>query len=241
MDIRTIFKKSLDTLKDNFVITIPPMAVSLFITLLTLLLAKSGLIPLPPGGGKGVPSAPGTPDQMVGMSFIIIGIVSMILLTLSHGIVVAMAKEAINRGETTFRSGFKTAMGKLNNLILASVIISVIIMGAASLFIIPGLIAIFFLMFTVVGIISDNITALDAIKNSFNLVKNNLKDAAVMFIAIILLGFVFGFVSVVLSHTPVIGQLISLGLTGAFWGYTSIVIVMTYNELVKPSAPVATY
>lgn len=239
MDIRNIFKKSVDTLKNNFIIVVPPMTVSLIITLFTLILAKSGLIPVPVTGGKVGPSATGTPDQMMGMSFIIIGILSMILLTLSHGVVVAMAREAIDRGRTTFISGFKTAKDKIGNLFLASVLLSVIVMGAASLFIIPGLIAIFFLMFTVVGIILGNLTALDAMKNSFNLVKSNLKDSAVIFIALVVLGFFFGFVSLILSRTPIVGQLISLGLTGTFWGYTSIVIVRAYDEMIKPSTPIS--
>ncbi len=231
MDTKLIFKKSIDTLKDNFIIIVPPMITSLIITLLLLLLAKSGVAPAAVTGVK-----TGASDQMTGMPFIV-GILFLILWAMSHSVVVAMAKEALDAGGTTFNSGIQKATDKSGSLIAASVFVSIIIMVTISLFIIPGLVASFLLMFTFVGIISENLRPLDAMKKSFALVRNNLRDSAVIFLGILLLGFLYAFASLILIRVPILGQLISLGVTGTFWGYISIVIVIAYHEMVKTPLP----
>lgn len=231
MDSKLIFKKSIDTLKDNFIIIVPPMITSLIITLILLLLAKSGVAPAAVTGGK-----TGASGQMTGMP-LIVGILFLFLWSLSHSVVVAMAKEALDSGRTTFNSGIETARDKFGSLILSSFLISVIVMVTVSLFIIPGLVASFFLMFTFAGIIADHLSPLDAMKKSFTLVRSNLRDSAVIFLGIVLLGFLYAFASLILTRLPILGQLISLGVTGTFWGYISIVIVRAYHELVNTPLP----
>lgn len=233
MNITGILKESLDTLKNNFIIIVPTVVVSIIITILSLLLIGGGIASMPKidVGEMDNPAAMmDAAGGLMGIALIIV-IISMALGTISHGIVIAMAKEAVDTGNTSISSSFNSAIGKIRQLILSAIIVSIIVMIGTLLFCLPGLIAAFLLMFTFIGIIVSNLGALDAIKNSFELVKTNFKDSLVLFLLIIVTGFVFIITSTILSIIPILGQLIGVVIMGLFWGYISIVMVRAYNEM----------
>ena len=86
-------------------------------------------------------------------------------------------------------------------------------------------------MFTFVIIITDNIPAVDAMKKSFELVKSNLGDLVILFIAVIGIGIVISIVNMMFRVIPVFGPLAGSLLMGIFWGYSTIVIVKVYKGL----------
>lgn len=233
MNITGILKESLDTLKNNFIIIVPTVVVSIIITILSLLLIGGGIASMPKIDVGEIDNPAAMMDAaggLMGIALIIV-IISMALGTISHGIVIAMAKEAVDTGNTSISSSFNSAIGKIRQLILSAIIVSIIVMIGTLLFCLPGLIAAFLLMFTFIGIIVSNLGALDAIKNSFELVKTNFKDSLVLFLLIIVTGFVFIITSTILSIIPILGQLIGVVIMGLFWGYISIVMVRAYNEM----------
>jgi uncharacterized membrane protein len=99
------------------------------------------------------------------------------------------------------------------------------------LLVIPGIIAAVLFMFTFVIIIADNIPAVDAMKKSFELVKSNLGDLVILFIAMIGIGLVISIVNMMLRIIPVVGPLAGSLLMGVLWGYMTIVIVKVYKGL----------
>lgn len=233
MNITGILKESLDTLKNNFIIIVPTVVVSIIITILSLLLIGGGIASMPKIDVGEIDNPAAMMDAaggLMGIALIIV-IISMALGTISHGIVIAMAKEAVDTGNASISSSFNSAIGKIRQLILSAIIVSIIVMIGTLLFCLPGLIAAFLLMFTFIGIIVSNLGALDAIKNSFELVKTNFKDSLVLFLLIIVTGFVFVITSTILSIIPILGQLIGVVIMGLFWGYISIVMVRAYNEM----------
>lgn len=233
MNITGILKESLDTLKNNFIIIVPTVVVSIIITILSLLLIGGGIASMPKIDVGEIDNPAAMMDAaggLMGIALIIV-IISMALGTISHGIVIAMAKEAVDTGNASISSSFNSAIGKIRQLILSAIIVSIIVMIGTLLFCLPGLIAAFLLMFTFIGIIVSNLGALDAIKNSFELVKTNFKDSLVLFLLIIVTGFVFIITSTILSIIPILGQLIGVVIMGLFWGYISIVMVRAYNEM----------
>jgi hypothetical protein len=237
MDIGGILKESIYTVKNNIIIIVPTIVVSVIIAFLTLLLIGGGNASIPVMGDEelGDPSAmmPAA-GGLMGM-LLVIGIISMVLGTISHGVVVAMAKEAIETGKTSINSGINAVVGKIGHLVVAAIIVSLIVMIGIVFFIIPGLIAAFLLMFTFVGIIVKNLNAIEAMQKSFELVKANLKDSIVLFTAILVVGFLFSIASNFLNVIPLIGQLMGLAIMGLSWGYISIVLVRAYSELTKVS------
>lgn len=235
MDIGGIIKESIDTVKNNFIIIVPTVAVSIIISVLTILVIGGSIDSMPSIGGEemGDPTATMPAGRgFMGIAFII-GIISMVLGAISHGIVVAMAKEAIDTGKTSISNGINSAIGKAGHLIVAAILTSVIVIIGGIFLFIPGLIAAFLLMFTFVAIIVNNLSAIEAMKKSFEMVKNNIKDSIVLFLAILVIGFLFFIASSILNVIPILGQLIGLALMGLFWGYISIVLVKAFNEMAK--------
>lgn len=237
MDIVGILKESVDTVKNNFIIIIPTVIVSIIIAFLSILLIGGSIASMAVIGGGKIDNTAAMMEAASGLMGIalVLGLISMVLGTISHGVVIAMAKEAIDTGKTSINSGINSAIDKIGHLIIAAILVSIIVMIGGFLFVLPGLIATFLLMFTFVGIIVNNYSAIEAMKRSFEIVKTNLKDSVVLFLVVIVIGFLFAIASSIFNIIPILGQLIGMALMGLFWGYISIVLVKAYDEMVKVS------
>ncbi|MFZ0834701.1 MAG: hypothetical protein WAM92_16830, partial [Mycobacterium sp.] len=77
----------------------------------------------------------------------------------------------------------------------------------------PGLIASFFLMFTIVALLDRNLAPVDAIKNSFETVKNNLGNALLAWLII-------GVVMAVGAFLCGVGLLVAVPVASLFLVYT---------------------
>jgi hypothetical protein len=228
MDIVGIFKESFTIAKKNYILCVPTVAVGIAMAVLTLIMVGTGALSIGlMGSGMPVPGA-----MMMGGVFLV-GVLSTLLGFVAHGVTVGMAKEAIETGATSIGSGLSIAMGRLSQLIAASVLVGITVFIGFMLFFVPGLIAIFFLMFTFVSVIVDNIGAVDAMKKSYAVVRANLNDCVVFFVGALAVGIVFAVANRVLNVIPVVGQLLGVVLMGAFGGYIAVVIVKVYTELTK--------
>ncbi len=235
MDVGRILKECTVTLKNNPIIIIPTTIVSIFISLLSVLLIGGSIASMTIMGEEktGHPSAMiGAEGGLMGMVFIL-GIISMVLGTLSHGVVVAMAKEAIDKGKTSLNNGINSAIDRIGSLIVAAIAVSILVTLGTIIFFLPGLIASLLLMFTFVGIMVGNLGAINAMKKSIEMVKTNFKDSIVLFLVIAVIGLAFVIVSSILNIIPVFGQILGLILMGLYWAYISIILVRAYNEIAK--------
>ena len=231
MDIVGTFKESIEIAKKNPLIFVPAVAVALVMAVLTMTLIGGAVATTGMMGGMGYPAgALGAMGAMMGLAALM-GIVGMIAGLVAHGMTVGMAKEAIETGATTVNTGISIVTRRLGQLVVASVLVGLAVAVGMMLLVIPGIIASFMFMFTFVIIIVDNAGAVDAMKASFNLVKENLSDLVVLFVGAIVIGIVVAIVNRVLHLIPVIGPLAGSLITGVFSGYMTIVIVKVYKEL----------
>jgi hypothetical protein len=97
--------------------------------------------------------------------------------------------------------------------------------------VLPGIVAGFFLMFTLPAVLLDGSGAVDGLKRSATLVKDNIGPAIGLVIGIIVAGIVVAIVSSILRHVPFLGHLATAILTGAFIGYLTVVGVRVYQSL----------
>jgi hypothetical protein len=233
MDIVGIFKEGVEVSKKNYIIFIPTVAVAVVMGLLMLVLVGAGLMSAGLGAGMRRPEAiiP-LVGAMIGGFFIVI-IVGMILGLVAHGMTVAMAKEALETGSTSFQSGMSIALGRIGHLLIASVLVGIIVSIGFMLLFVPGLIASFLLMFTFVSVIVDNAGPVEAMKKSYATVKANLNDSVVFYIAMIAVAVVFFIANIILGVIPILGQIAGIALMGVFGGYASVVIVRVYSEMEK--------
>ena len=106
------------------------------------------------------------------------------------------------------------------------------IVGFASLFfVVPGLVAGFFLMFTLPAVLLDGIGAVDALRRSATLVKENLGPVLGLVVGALVAIVVVSVASVILGAVPFLGHLLSMLLAGAFTAYLTVVAVRVYQTL----------
>ncbi len=234
MDIVAIFKEGIEVAKKNYVIFLPTVTVAVVMAVLTLIIVGAGAVSTGLMGSS--MQSPGAFMSFLGTmagGFFVMALIGMILGLVAHGMTVGMAKEALDTGTTSISSGLSIAVGRLGQLSVASLFVGVIVLIGLMLLFVPGLVPSFFLMFTFVSVIVDNVGAVAAMKKSYAMVRANMNDSVVFFIAMIAVGAVFAIANMVLGVIPVLGQLIGLAIMGVFGGYASVVIVMVYTEMEK--------
>lgn len=230
MDIPGIFKKSVIIIKNNLIIIIPTLVISMLMAVMAFLLIGGGVatVAVIEEGNMDVPST--MTDGLLSLAFFV-AVLSMVLGTISQGIIISMAEEAVDTGRSSIKNGVTAALAKTGQLLIAALLLSVLVTLGIMLFYLPGLIVAFLLMFTFFGIMVGNLSAIESMKKSFVIVKNNLNNTLILFVSIVVTGILFVMVSSVFSVIPVLGQIIGAALMGLFWGYISIVMVIAYKEL----------
>ena len=230
-DIVADFRMGLDLVKRYPVMAAPPLIAMAVVFVLTLLFFGGAATMVAVGGlaGRGA----GLAGAVVGGAFLFLVFiaVSMLVNLISSAVVVVMAKDALGSREPSLGDAFAAVMARLTDVVVASVLFAVIV-GVASIFlVIPGIIAGFFLMFTLPAVLLDNVGAIDGIKRSATLVKNNLGPVLGLVIGVIVAAVIMVIASMILGVVPVIGQLASMLLAGAFFAYLTVVAVRVYQTL----------
>jgi len=236
MDIVGTFKESAEVAKKNPLIFAPTVAVGLVTAVISMVVVGGAMTAAGMMGGAGSPAgAMGAFGAAMGLAALI-SIVGTVLGLVAHGMTVGMAREALETGTTSLNTGIAAVTKSLVQLFIAAVLVGLAIGIGMLLLVIPGIIAAFLLMFTFVIIIVENLPAVDAMKKSFELVKSNLGDLVMLFVAVIGIGIAISIVSMIFRFIPVLGQLAGSLLMGIFGGYITIVIVKVYKELASKSA-----
>ena len=230
-DIVADFRMALDLVKRYPVIVAPPLIAMAIVFVLTLLFFGGAATMVAVGGlaGRGA----GVAGALLGgaLLFLLFFAVSMLVNLISSAVVVVMAKDALGAREPSMGDAFAAVMARLTDVVVASVLFAVIV-GVASIFlVIPGIIAGFFLMFTLPAVLLDNVGAIDGLKRSATLVKNNLGPVLGLVIGVIVAAVIMVIASMILGVVPVIGQLASMLLAGAFFAYLTVVAVRVYQTL----------
>jgi membrane-anchored glycerophosphoryl diester phosphodiesterase (GDPDase) len=230
-DIFEDFKVGLELLKRYPVMVAPPL-IAMVIAVVLLLVFGGGVGAMMVVGGM-TAGGPGMAGAVVGS--ILFGLVffalAMLINLICHAVVVVMARDALAGREPSMGDAFGAVIARLGDVVVASVLFAVLV-GVASLFlVVPGLIVGFFLMFTLPAVVLDQFGAVEALKRSFNLVKDNLGACLGLVIGAVVAAVIMAIVSGILRHVPVIGQLASALLAGAFVAYLTIVGVRVYQAL----------
>lgn len=228
MNIGVIFKESFDLVRRNIVIIVPPIGVSVFTTLLTLLFIGAGVFKLS-GMDAGMNTVPGAGGMMVYGFFF--GIISMILQGLSQGMTIAMADEAMREGRCSLQYGYRRAMERVGALFVASVIFSILVSVGMMLFFIPGLIVTYIFMFTFVIIMTENRDGIEALKGSFSTVRTNLSQTFILFAALAGVGVLLSIISMFFRAIPLFGQMIVAVIMGGFFAFVSTSVLKAYRVL----------
>lgn len=208
MTISDLLSKALELYKENPIIVVPsllPVAWSIISTvLLAAFIFGAATRPLyspydPYGSGDAMMGW--IAGMMGGMAVFLIGFLA--LFVLAEGMTIEMIRQAFEGGRADLSGAWESTKGKLVTLIVAAIVVSVILFLGYVLLVIPGLILTLLLYFVAQAIMIDDKGALESLGASYNFVKANLTDSAIVALLSIAIYFV-------LSMIPLLGILLVL-------------------------------
>ena len=218
------FKAGLDVLKRYPTLVIPPLAVQVAIFVLALVLV---------GGVTGMAIMGGMAGGLAGLvaGGALLMLVGGLLSLIASGVVVVMARDALAAREPAIGGALGVVTGRLGDVLIASILLTLIVGIGMVLFVIPGLVAAFFLVFTLPEVLLGNQGAVAALRRSAALVKDNIGPVVGLLIGGILAGVVAVVVSKVFSLVPIVGPLAAAVVHGALISYLTVVGVRIYQAL----------
>ncbi len=230
-DIVADFRLGFDLVKRYPVMVAPPLIAMAVVFVLTFLFFGGAVTMFAVGGlsGRGAGMAGAVlGGALLGLLFFAVG---MLVNLVSSAVVVVMARDVLAAREPSMADAFAAVLARLTDVVVASVLFAVIVGIGSIFFVIPGLVAGFFLMFTLPAVLLDHMTAIDGLKRSATLVKDNLGPALGLVIGAIVAAVIMAIVSMIFHLVPLIGQLASMLLVGAFLAYLTVVAVRVYQTL----------
>ncbi len=232
MEVTELFSKGVDVFKKNPVIAGPLIVVGIVMGAVTLALLGGAMVG---GGMMGLgmmkPSM-GTIGAFVG-GVLVVGIIGGILNLLAMGMTYVMSNDAID-GKADLGGGIQKTTGNIVNLLVASILVGVIVFIGMILLVVPGLLALYLLMFAIPMVMLDNRSPADALKGSFDLVKSHVGETIIFAVVAIVVYAVAGIIAGIFRFIPVLGSvIISPIISGAAGAYISVVLILLYRELKK--------
>jgi|Deesub1362B_J571_1020462.scaffolds.fasta_scaffold00082_40 hypothetical protein len=220
MEIGRTIKESFSVVKDNVSIIVPPIAAS-FLTYVFAMLLVGSMIAGAVTGTKVI-------SPLGIMIFIFI---SFLFHSVSQAITISMAEQTLSEGRCSLKRGLDIAVSRVSSVLAAGIILGILSTVGMMLFILPGLLVAYFFMFTFVIVVLEEAGSIEALKESFRVVKTNLTDSLRVFLSIAGIGLLLWIVSRIFMVVPLLGGIINAILMGGFLSFVSVVLVKTYREL----------
>ena len=126
-----------------------------------------------------------------------------VLFFVAEGLTIEMIKEASLGKKVDLNLAWKASKGRMEPLILSSILAGIITAVGYLLLVIPGIILSFALYFVAQAVMIDGRSGIDAIKTSWRFVGGHLSDSIVIILVSML-------ISIVLQSIPGIGPLLCL-------------------------------
>jgi uncharacterized protein involved in cysteine biosynthesis len=217
------FRAGLEILKQYPVMVVPPLAAQAIVFVLALLFVGGAATAVALGGGAGLAGA--------FLGAFVLAMVGALLSLVSSAVTILMARDALAGREPAIGDALGAVTARLGDVVIASVLVTVIVSFGLLLLVVPGLIAGFFLVFTLPAVLLDGRGSVEALKQSASLVLANVGAVVGLVIGVIVAGVAVMIVSAILGRVPILGQLVSAVLGGLFLAYLTVVAVRLYQAL----------
>lgn len=223
------FQEGWRALRQNPILALPPLVAFLIVALLNLILIGSALGMM----GRASEFRTGPLGAVAGTALLVMGL-SVLISMIAGGMTVAMAHDALAGQVPSLGQGLAATQRRLGALVLASVLTSLILMVGFMLFVVPGFIAAFFLIFTLPAVMVAGSGGAASLGVSTRLVGARLGETLILAIGLVVIGIVVGIVGMLFRFIPVLGFLVALVLQAALAAYASAVIVAAYRRAEQP-------
>jgi len=224
-----VFQNGWTALRNNPVLAVPPLIAGLLLMFLSYVFIGSVALGLTGAmmGGPGVRM--GSIGAMAGAGLLMMGL-SFFLTMVAWGMTVAMAEDALRGGSASLGSGIEASKRRLGDLLIASVLTSIIIMIGMFLLVVPGIVAAFFLLYTLPAVMVGGMNGTGALGASARMVSGRLGESLLLAVGLIVIAVAVGIVGMIFHFVPVLGPIASVILQAAMGAYAITVIVAAYRR-----------
>jgi hypothetical protein len=240
-DLVGLFRSGAQALTRHPVLLVPPLAVHVlaFVLLLVVLGGTAGMGALMGGlmggmmGGQEGAVAGGVAGLLGGMLLfgLLFGLAVGLLSLVASGVVVVMGRDALAGREPVLGDALGAVLGRLGAVVGASVLVTLVVGIGLLLLVLPGLVAMVFLMFALPAVLLDGQRAVEGLRRSVALVRANLGLALGFVVGAILAAVAAWIASAIVSVVPVLGHLAAAVVNGALISYLTVVGVGVYQAL----------
>jgi|RhiMetdeSRZDD1v2_1073273.scaffolds.fasta_scaffold01933_25 hypothetical protein len=244
-DVVGQFRRAYETVVRFPVLIVPPLLVGILGFLLLFFIAGGAtvvgaLMGALMGGamGGGVGAAAGGIAGLV-LGALLFGIVMGGMWFLSSGMVVVMARDALGGREPGLGDALEAALGRFGALVVASILVTAIVAAGFLFLVIPGLVAMVFLMFTLPAVLLDGLGAVDAMRRSVAVVREHVGAVVGLVVGSLLVFVGAAIVAWIVGWVPFLGGLASFVVHSAAVSYLTVVGVHVYQTLRTPGGRVA--
>lgn len=244
-DVVGQFRRAYETVVRFPVLIVPPLLVGILGFLLLFFIAGGAtvvgaLMGALMGGamGGGVGAAAGGIAGLV-LGALLFGIVMGGMWFLSSGMVVVMARDALGGREPGLGDALAAVLGRLGALAVASILVTAIVAAGFLFLVIPGLVAMVFLMFTLPAVLLDGLGAVDGMRRSVAVVREHVGAVVGLVVGSLLVFVGAAIVAWIVGWVPFLGGLASFVVHSAAVSYLTVVGVHVYQTLRTPGGRVA--
>ena len=231
-DVVGHFQAGWEALRRYPMLIVPPLAVHVLGVLLLLLwggaIGMGALMGALMGGGGGA-AAGGIMAALAGG--VLLWLSAVLVSLIAWGVVIVMARDGLAGREPMIGAAVGAVAGRLVDVVVASILKMIIVGIGLLLFVVPGVIAGFFLIFTLPAVLLDGQRATDGLKRSFHVVKGNPGPVVAFLVGAILVG-VAAFIAAWIAHLVLfLGSLAAAIIFAAGVSYLIVVGVRLYQAL----------
>jgi hypothetical protein len=184
------------------------------------------------GGSEGM--AAGGLAGLIG-GFVLFGlgiaILTGLLSLVASGVVVVMARDALAGREPGLGPALSAVLDRLGAVVVASALVTVLVGVGMLLFVLPGVAAMFLLMFALPAVLLDGTAPVEGLKRSVAVVRANLGPTLGFVVGAIVAIVAASIASAIVGYVPVLGHLVSAVIFGALISYLTVVGVSLYQAL----------
>ncbi len=158
-------------------------------------------------------------------------VLAVVLNVYAHGVTVAMAWEAHQRGSTSISTGALVAWRALSRLLPLSLLIGLSFSIGLSMLLFPGMVVALSFMFTMPAMVVKNMSAFNAIAESVRVVRSDFRYSLGLLGMLGVTSLALGIMSFTLLVIPVVGVIANLAISTAFTAVASVIVLHAYITL----------
>ncbi|MFP4510873.1 MAG: hypothetical protein ACLFNQ_12180 [Spirochaetaceae bacterium] len=234
MSISFLLKDSLRIARENPLIFVPLLAASIIGILLSLIFVGTTL----PFAAMAATEASevGTEEALSGFGAALggaffVSLISAIVGLFAHAMAVVMADQAIKGESIGLKDALIRTRVRIIPVAVAVVLVSALVGLASLLLVLPGLILGFFLIFTIVSVMTDHNNGFQALRTSMKTVYGHIVPVMIFFLIVLGLGLVSGLLGGIVGVIPILGIFLTMIVGGLYSGYVTIMLVGLYHAV----------